>query len=342
MTVGRFALDPGFKVFARDLRLSWPCVLRRAGLPDGLAVRGPTWLTVEEYYRLWEALAQEAGDRDLTLEVGTAISAEAFSPPILAASCSADLASAARRIAEYKPLIGPLRLEVERRPDGGLDVAFEWPEGPPVPPVLAASELVFWVALGRIATRHHIRPTTVTMPAGPRDRSALEGYLGTRVRGGSEYRVGFEAADATRPFLTTNETLWRVLAPELRRQLHELGAADSVAEQVVAVLHRSLPAGDASIGGVTQALATTPRTLQRQLAHEGTSFQQVLADTRRALATRYLDEPQLSTGDIAYLLGYADATSFHRAFRSWTGSTPDASRRRAGAALAGAPVSPGR
>lgn len=91
------------------------------------------------------------------------------------------LAVAAHRIATYKPLVGPLRLDVADTADG-LRVACQWPPGQQPPTLLATSELVFWVALARIATRHHVRPVDVTVPALPRDPASLEGFFGARVR----------------------------------------------------------------------------------------------------------------------------------------------------------------
>ncbi|WP_083958738.1 helix-turn-helix domain-containing protein [Herbidospora mongoliensis] len=59
---------------------------------------------------------------------------------------------------------------------------------------------------------------------------------------------------------------------------------------------------------------------------EGTSYQAVLGDTRERLARRYLADPSFTTSQVAYLLAYDDTNSFYRAFRRWTGLTPEATR----------------
>ena len=325
MPSGRFTLDPGIKVFVNDLRLSWARVLRRASLPADLLSRGPAMLSTEEYFRFWTALEEEGGDRDLALDVGQAISVETFSPPIMAALCSSTLQIAAERIATYKPLVGPLHLDVIHAV-GGLQIAYQWPENQEPPPLLATSELVFWVALARIATRHHVRPVRITLPTLPRNPARLEEYFGARLRKGHTHAVTFTLDDAARPFLTENEPMWRYFAPELRRRLSDLQAEATVVERVRAALHETLPAGDSSMTAVTRRLAVSPRTLQRQLREEGTTYQTVLASTREDLARHYLRRGGLRTGEIAYLLGYDDTNSFYRAFRSWTGTTPEALR----------------
>jgi AraC-like DNA-binding protein len=116
------------------------------------------------------------------------------------------------------------------------------------------------------------------------------------------------------------------LRPDLGRRLSDLQKSATVAERVRAALVETLPAGDPSITAVTGQLATSARTLKRQLSQEGTSFQAVLAGTRERLARHYLTRDDLRTSEIAFLLGYHDTNSFYRAFKTWTGTTPEVAR----------------
>lgn len=329
MAGARFDLDPTLKVLLRDLGASPARVLRRAGLPGDLFARRPAELPVADYYRFWDAIAAEStsdSEPGLTVTIGDAISVEHFSPPVFAALCSPDLRTAAERLAHYKPLIGPVRLDID---DGGeLAIGYRWPAGPEVPWLLAAVELVFWVALARLATREQVRPARVTMPDLPTKRDPLEQYLGCRVREGTEWSVAFSTVDAGRPFVTENDGMWRIFAPDLRQRLTDLEASATAADRVRAALVEALPSGDPSITAVTGQLATSARTLQRQLSQEGTSFQKVLATTREGLARDYLAREDLRTSEIAFLLGYTDTNSFYRAFKTWTGTTPDVARAR--------------
>lgn len=79
---------------------------------------------------------------------------------------------------------------------------------------------------------------------------------------------------------------------------------------------------------VAQALHLSQRTLQRRLQEEGTSYQQLLDDTRRDMADQYLQQPGLTLLEVAYLLGFADPSNFFRAFRRWFGCTPNEYRAR--------------
>lgn len=329
MAGDRFDLDPTLKVLLRDLGVGPAHVLRRAGLPGDLFARRPAELPVADYYRFWDAITVESpcdSDPGLAVTIGEAISVEHFSPPIFAALCSPDLRTAVERLAQYKPLIGPVRLDIDDTSE--LRIGYRWPAGPEVPWLLAAVELVFWVALARLATREQVRPVRVTMPEMPAKRETLEQYLGCRMREGTEWSVTFTTVDAGRPFLTENDGMWQIFAPDLRQRLADLDTSATAADRVRAALVETLPSGNPSITAVTGQLATSARTLQRQLNQEGTSFQKVLANTREGLARDYLARDDLRTSEIAFLLGYTDTNSFYRAFKTWTGTTPDVARTR--------------
>ena len=97
-----------------------------------------------------------------------------------------------------------------------------------------------------------------------------------------------------------------------------------VREQVVAALQSGEPSAD----DMAKRVKTSERTLRRRLQEEGTTYTDLLSDVRRELALRYLREPSVSLVEIAFLLGFSNASGFHRAFRRWTGMTPSEHRRR--------------
>ncbi len=337
-----FSITSGAGLILTDMGISPSNVLRRAGLRDDLFTHSSFSLTPAEYYAFWRALEEEADDPELPIAAGRAISVEAFAPPVFAALCSPNLDVAMERIARHKPLIGPLRLELSRS-ESGITVACIWPEGPEPPQILVAMELIFWVALARLATRSEIRPLRVTSPVTFPRRSAYRQYFGVPVSVGERASVTFGAEDAARPFLTANEAMWEFFEPELRRRLSELETGATTSERVHAVLLEMLPAGEASVEAVAQRLMVSPRTLQRRLREEGISYQAVLNQTREALARHYLSNSSLPAAEISFLLGYDDPNSFYRAFHGWTGETPEGVRTAAiqgstGAQLRQAPL----
>ncbi|QUR67719.1 helix-turn-helix domain-containing protein [Mycobacterium spongiae] len=319
-----YSVDPGWRVVLRDLRVEVAAVLRRAGLPPDLFGRGDARLTAEQFYTLWAALEQEYQDdtaRDVALAVARTVTAEAFAPPIFAGLCSPTLTVAAHRIATYKRLLYPVTLAVAGAPELRIAIGSRAPFEPP--PVLVRFELLFWVAFARLGTREDVRPMRLVLPEAPPDPDGLAAFIGDgRWVVGPRPEIEFTALDARRPFVTANDAMWQVFEPELRRRLTALDVDASWADRVHAALLTALPAGRRSLGDVADDLHVSRRSLQRWLAAEGYSFSDVLDRTRERLARHYLTSTGLSDTEIAFLIGYEELTSFHRAFRSWTGHTP--------------------
>ena len=74
-------------------------------------------------------------------------------------------------------------------------------------------------------------------------------------------------------------------------------------------------------------LNMTPQTLRRRLKEANTSYQEIKDAIRKDASVYYLSKPDLSIDEIALLMGFSEASSFHRAFKKWTGKTPSNFRR---------------
>ena len=321
-----YALDTTWRTLLTDLGIAPADVLRRAGLPEDLLHQPSARLPSPDYYRLWDSIEALSGDPLLPLRLCEAIRAESFSPPLFAALCSPNLLVAVQRVERYKRLIGPIRLEVAQTPEQ-VTVEFIWTEAPIAPPAsFVLMELLFSVQLARMGTRQAIRPVEVMTKQLPASLAPYEDFLGIRLKKGDKHRVCFAAANATSPFLTSNDMLWATFEPELRQRLADLDASVTTAKRVHAALLEGLPSGLITIEAIATKLGLSKRTLQRRIEAEGTSFQDILKGTREALARHYLQKTRLAIAEISFLLGFDEPNSFYRAFRSWTGSTPDTLR----------------
>jgi AraC-like DNA-binding protein len=80
---------------------------------------------------------------------------------------------------------------------------------------------------------------------------------------------------------------------------------------------------------VARELAMSGRTLQRRLADLGYTFNALADEVRDATARLYLEQPDMALAEIGYLLGFADQSTFNRAFKRWTGVTPKQARLQA-------------
>ena len=121
---------------------------------------------------------------------------------------------------------------------------------------------------------------------------------------------------------------WRHLLQLCERELEQLTRTRSLRERIIQLLGPLLNGGrEPDLEEVAARLKLPTWTLRRKLAEEGTQFRAVLNDTRRDLAMTYIRDTELAFGEIAYLLGFASAEAFQRAFKRWTGQTPGEFRR---------------
>lgn len=96
----------------------------------------------------------------------------------------------------------------------------------------------------------------------------------------------------------------------------------SMTERIRRILRRHLAEEPPSLEDIGRQLAMTPQTLRRRLHDEGRSFRGLKEDLRRDAAIEYLARPNLTLPEIAARLGFSEASTFHRAFKHWTGVAP--------------------
>ena len=113
--------------------------------------------------------------------------------------------------------------------------------------------------------------------------------------------------------------MWDYFKPELTKRLSELSVDDSTSARVRSILTELLPNGEFTVDDVAKKLGYSKQTLQRKLSSENTTFQKQLNSTREVLALNYLQNTDMTTSDIAYLLGYQEFNSFLHAFSIWKG-----------------------
>ncbi len=96
----------------------------------------------------------------------------------------------------------------------------------------------------------------------------------------------------------------------------------NLANRVHAALVAQLPHGEPAQERIASTLNLSLRNLQRKLSAEGTSYKEILNNTRRDLALSYIRNSRYSVSQITYQLGFSDTSSFSRAFKRWTQQAP--------------------
>ena len=219
-----------------------------------------------------------------------------------------------------------------------LDVAgeraiwrYRFPPGVDLPPESVEYFMAVCVVLGRrYSGGDFLRGGSArfTHPS-PSDTTEQRRMFGPSLLFGQrENALVFPVSALSLPMVKSDPALRSLLERVAREMLERLPKADALTAQIRQLLASELGRGDPGIVTLARHLHMTPRTLRRRLAEMGTTHRDILEQLRKELALRYLGERAIGTSEVAFLLGYSNASAFHKAFKRWTGVSASEYRRR--------------
>ena len=190
------------------------------------------------------------------------------------------------------------------------------------------------VHAARIVTGKRTVPRAVRFThAAPRDRSHHDTFFGCAVEfGAARNELELSPEDLALALPRADPQLGAYLRQAASEALARRGGdvdAASPIERARAIMAEDLPRALPTLETVAKRLAISPRTLRRRLEEAGTSFRELLDDTRAELARGYVRDRRIPLAEVAFLLGFSEPSTFHRAFKRWTNVTPAAWRKGA-------------
>lgn len=316
----------------RRLRIDTDPLLAAARV-DRAAVDDPDGrLPVEQVRALWKKAYEVSGDPNLALHAVEALPWGAYRVLDFLAGNAPTVGAALTKVSDYFPLINPLiRLPVAAGArEATLDV--EAPTDPDIVTRPYAEYVLAAIYLRTgVPTRYPLARVEFTHAAPP-DVSEHERIFGCPVRfsaAATRLVVARDVWDAARPAGDT--TLFGILDSHARILLERMSSDQGFLGRVREAIGAELRGGEPTLATVARRLSLSARTLQRRLKDEGrgTAFADLLDEMRYATARAYLAQRDVASSEVAYLLGFGNASSFHRAFRRWSGTTPAEFRRTA-------------
>lgn len=278
---------------------------------------------------LWAKAYELSKDPVLSLHAAEACPVGAYKVIDYMAFSASTVGEAFRNSARYFKLINTaIRLPIDESGDPiTFDVVDETgPEGVSRP--YAEYCLAVFVLHVRGATGVSVplrRVSFVHRP--PQDLSEHERIFGCPVRFGAEHnRMYIDRGTWQTRTNRGNPGVLQVLTEHAELLLQRLPRGPDLVERVRRAIGERLRGGEASIESVARELGTSARSLQRHLRELGSSYNELADEVRAATARLYLEQPDIAIAEVAYLLGFSDQSTFNRAFKRWTGSTPARSR----------------
>lgn len=301
-----------------------PALLQSAGLPPGLFDEPRILVTTQELFALWRGIGRASTNPAIGLELGTETKPEHFDPIALAALSTGSFGEAMHQMARYKQLSCPEEI-IHQTDDIEWSIQFRWLLANDAEEPEVLTDLCFaWVlCIARHGTGTRMSPLRLELVQPRVYAKTLERHFGCPiVFGAARNAIVFRRSDADLAFVTRNAELLSMLAPQLDEELKHHKGQEIFPERVRAAIQRKLAGQRPRMQDIARELHISSRTLQRRLQDAGYSFQQLLEEARHQLARYYLNNSLLELNETAYLLGYEDANSFVRAFRTWEGVPP--------------------
>ena len=298
----------------------------RLGLHDAELADADARLPLACMSNLLELCAEQTGEEAAPLRIMSQVGLDAFDPLSLLAVTRATVEEAMEAMWRYARVFIEGERYTAERTSAGVSYGY-LPWGPPRPAhglmaELFARDLAVNVPqlVGVAAQDPQVRLRHT--PARPQQHAAL---LGGRVQFGAGIDdVTYTPQFLSQPLPRANPMLQAFALRYLDARLAAL-APESPLARVHQVVVRELAHGALSLETVAQRLAISPRTLQRTLRGQGTSFSALVDDVRRARALALL-RSGAAVVEVAWLLGYSEPSPFVRAVKRWTGTSPSALR----------------
>lgn len=298
-------------------------LLREAGIsPDALHDNNQR-IPLSAMNRLWRAVDAVTGDECFGLRVAEYCQPTDFHGLLFAMQSSNTIVEALERAVRFSHIVTTsANLDLQRgerhcklfyRPLPGTQTEQVATEAHIASAVRFTRQS--WSELDFITAVELVRPR----PANPQRWEAL---LGCPVRFAAPCNaIEYAVEPLGRALRTGNSELASSLDQVLLTYLQRVQRSN-LPEQVRSAIVRQLPHGEVQQGSVATELGMSVRNLHRHLLKHATSFKELVDDTRRQLAFDYLRQSHCSVNEVCYRLGFNEPSSFNRAFRRWTGTTP--------------------
>ncbi|MEP6390392.1 MAG: AraC family transcriptional regulator ligand-binding domain-containing protein [Halioglobus sp.] len=297
-------------------------LLSRAGVPGNLA-NDPTarvaYTRMGEVFRL---AAEETGDAQFGLYASRYMlpsHIHALGTALLASSSLMDFCV---RIERFGPFLGNTVSFYVDRADGETKFSAYR-----TVPLRTEAVDMFWAFVLRFM-RHldceKFNPLRVDIPgldSQQRRKAYSDFYRCPLSFGCEEFALFFDTKEIEKQLPTASTELAQLSEEVIRNYLARLDKADIVS-QVSRLLVKNLPNGDYTKEHAANELSMSSRTLQNRLRGADTTWREMVDATRYTLAVSYLEGRRYTLGEITYMLGFNDSSSFSRAFKRWAGCAP--------------------
>ena len=280
--------------------------------------------SVQQMQQLWRAAVELTNDPLFGIKVAGYWHPTTFHALGYSWMASGSLKEAMERAVRYSKIVSDLVILFFDNANGAykLGIGVQANDYSPIPESVDAAAAVF-VHMTRLVYGDEINPILVTLPrAKPKTAKEFSEFFNAPIEyDARETALFFIQDQVEKPLPTGNVELAHANDKIVKDYLSHLDKTH-IAMQVKSKIVDLLSSGMVTEQEMANALNMSLRSLQRKLREEGTSYKEILEDTRRDLANKYIQNSRLSISEISFLLGFSEISNFSRAFKRWNGRAP--------------------
>jgi AraC-like DNA-binding protein len=306
-------------------------LMRESDVDERLLAKPGMRVPLDSVIRLWEHARRSTGDESFALHVAEFLPFGAYKTYDLLLATAPTIGDALVKAAKYNGFVNDaFRPTLQQRRDQVCIEYVNCVDPQCNPPEYLEFIFACFLLRFRLTTGVALRPKELHFRhSPPRDSSELYRVFQAPIRFRQPVTRAFlDPSDFRIPQLFADAATSELLEHYIEATLHHPCADDDLIVALRGALQGLLSSERVTLAAAARRLGVGRRSLQRNLEARGTSFREVLRALRYELSLTLVKRRGVSMNDAAESLGFSELSSFSRAFKKWTGMSPQAYRRK--------------
>lgn len=307
-------------------------VFKKVGLDVGRMYQPGARYNLDKIAALWEEMDRRIPDPCFGLTAATNWHPSHFGTLGYAMLMSSSLRITLERLIRFHRVISDAHFgELHENQDKGtLEFTFVYEDEKPYPQPREDAALAWIMSVLRVNFQQTLSPVSVNFIHNCTDcASKYYKFFQSPITfdaPASSLALSLDVVDLVLP--SGNEELAAFNDQVMTQYLATLDN-DTLVKRIKKIIVEHLPSGNATVENAASELSLSTRKLQRLLQQEGTTFISLLNETRMEIAKQYVQDKKMDLTEVAFLLGFAELSTFSRSFKRWTGKSPIQYRKAA-------------
>lgn len=321
---------PGLVAVANRSSLSVDTLLEKAGLSSDQINDPKSQLTLAQFDNILDVMKEASQDPAMGLHHGLTINLASLQTLGTLIATSGSLRQVLSHYSKYKDLVSPHITFAMEQTGSETHIIYNGRPESSNKPIYAEIAMASLLSIGRaLSSRDHFKLSAVHFKhLKPEYSEEYERIFKAPIyfsQNKTKFIIHNRILD--KPLLGALPEANRKAEIEAQKQLAQALQNQKVSRQIISYLEENLGKTSISIQDVSDSLKMTPRTLQRRLKEEDTSYVSLREQVRFRFAQNYLNDTSMNMDSIAALLGFSESTNFYHAFKRWSGVSPGEFRK---------------